>query len=142
MYAGSTEKGSSYSWVSSGSSDKAKTTYTLTVGSWTASEINNARFYLTATNNASSTRRYVYIYGVTFSVTYESDGVTYVYTLSNVSADHTIVVTATASNKILVKLNGTWTQAAKVYKKVNNSWVEQSDLTTVFSTSVNYVKGN
>lgn len=142
MYAGNTAKGSSYNWVSSGSSDKAKTTYDLTVGSWTANEINNARFYLTATNNASSTRRYVYIYGVTFNVTYESDGVTYVYTLSNVSADHTIVVTAAASNKIFVKLNGTWTQATKAYKKVNGSWVEQSDLTTVFSAGTNYVKGN
>ena len=144
MYAGNTAKGSSTSVVSSGGSDVAKTTFNLTVGSsWTATEINNARFYLTATNNASRTVRYIYIYGVSFDVTYESDGVVYVYTLTNVTTDHTIVVTAGAVTKALyVKLNGSWVQATAVYKKVSGSWVEQSDLTTVFQSGVNYKKGN
>lgn len=144
MYAGSTAKGSSNSWVTAGSTDVAKTTLTLTVGSWTATEINNARFYLTATNNASSTQRHVYVYGVSFSVTYESDGIIYVYTLSNVSADHTIVVTEVVvqNDKLYFKFNGVWTEVAKAYKKVNGSWVEQSDLSTVFSSGTNYVKGN
>lgn len=31
---------------------------------------------------------------------------------------------------------------SKVYKKINGSWVEQSDISGVFSTSANYVKGN
>lgn len=93
MYANNTAKGSATSWVSSGSA-VAKNTYTLTAGSWTASEIANARFYLTATNSARSTARHVYIYGVSFSVTYESDGVTYIYTISSVTANHTITVVA------------------------------------------------
>ena len=140
MYASSTAKGSSTSWVTSGSSDINQTTYNLTVGSWTATEINNARFYLTATNNASSTRRYVYIYGVSFNVTYESDGITYVYTLNNVSVDHTIVVTASASQQdvLYVKVNGSWVQATAVYKKVNGSWVAQTDLTNVFDSGTSY----
>ena len=142
MYAGSTAKGSSYQWVSSGS-NVAKNTYTLTIGSWTANEINNARFYLTATNSARSTSRHIYVYGVSFSVTYESDGVTYIYTISSVTGNHTIVVSAGGSStKLYVKLNGTWTQVAKAYKKINGSWVEQTDLTTVFSAGTNYVKGN
>lgn len=142
MYAGSTAKGSAYQWVSSGS-NVAKNTYNLTVGSWTASEIANARFYLTATNNASSTRRYVYIYGVSFAVTYESDGITYVYTISSVTGDHTIVVIAgsSASDVIYFKDNGAWVAATKVYKKINGSWVEQSDLTSVFNSGTNYVRG-
>jgi hypothetical protein len=40
------------------------------------------------------------------------------------------------------KTTGGWVAATKVYKKVNGSWVEQSDLTTVFDTNTNYVKGN
>lgn len=142
MYANTTAKGSSTTVVSAGGTDVAKTTFNLSVGSWTASEINNARFYLTATNNASSTRRHMYIYGVSFIVTYESSGVTYVYTLTNVTADHTIVVVAGgASATIYFKNNGSWVQAIKAYKKVNGSWVEQSDLTTVFDSNTNYVKG-
>ena len=142
MYANTTAKGSSTTVVSAGGSDVAKTTFNLTVGSWTATEINNARFYLTATNNASNTQRHMYICGVSFEVTYESSGVIYVYTISSVNANHTIVVTASgSSDKILFKNNGSWVEAIKVYKKVNGSWVEQSDLTTVFDSNTNYVKG-
>ena len=39
------------------------------------------------------------------------------------------------------KGGGGWVAATKVYKKVNGSWVEQSDLTTVFDSTKNYVKG-
>ena len=142
MYANTTAKGSSTTWVSS-SSNVAKTTYNLTVGSWTASELNdNPRFYLTATNSARSTARHVYIYGMTFSVTYEADGVVYKYTISSVTGDHAIVVTAgIPTTKILFKNNGSWVTATKVYKKVNGSWVQQTNLTNVFNSSTNYVWG-
>ena len=36
---------------------------------------------------------------------------------------------------------GGWTLVAKAYKKINGSWVQQSDLTTVFNANTNYVKG-
>lgn len=142
MYAGSTAKGSATTVVSAGGTDVAKTTFTLSVGSWTAIEIANARFFLTATNNASSTRRYIYIYGVSFSVTYESDGVVYIYTISSVTRDHTIIVTQTGSTTTLYfKQNGSWVAASKVYKKVNGVWVQQGDLSNVFDSGTNYVKG-
>ncbi len=142
MYAGSTAKGSATSWVTAGGTDVAKTTLNLTVGSWTASEVGNARFYLTATNNASSTVRHVYIYGVSFTVTYEVSGVVYTYTLTNVVADHTIVVTAGSATKAMyVKLNGTWVPCTAVYKKVNGSWVQQTDISNVFQSGVNYKYG-
>ena len=141
MYANNTAKGSSTQWVSSGSA-VAKNTYTLTVGSWTATEINNARFYLTATNSARSTARHVYIYGVSFSVTYESDGVWYIYTINSVTGDHTIVVSAGASTQtIYYKVNGSWVAATAVYKKVSGSWVLQTNLANVFSAGTNYRKG-
>ena len=141
MYAGNTAKGSATQWVSSGS-NVAKNTYTLTIGSWTATEINNAKFYLTAKNSARSTARHIYVYGVSFNVTYESAGVTYIYTISSVTGNHTIVVSAGSSAKLYVKKNGTWKEVSKAYRKVNGSWVEISDLTTVFSSGTNYVCGD
>ena len=142
MYAGSTAKGSATTVVSSYTA-VPKTTFTLTAGTWTASEIANARFYLTATNNASSTQRHMYVYGVSFIVTYESANVIYIYTITAIAADHTIVVTSGgATDTIYFKDNGSWVAATKVYKKVNGSWVEQTDLTNVFDSSTNYVKGN
>ena len=94
LYSGSTAKGSSTSIISSGGTDVAKTTFNLTVGSWTASELANARLYVTMTNNASSTHRFIYIYGVSFNVTFSIDGKIYTYTISSVTGTHTIVVTA------------------------------------------------
>ena len=93
-------------------------------------------------NGASSTHRYMYVYGVSFTVTYTVSGEVYTYTITNVTADHTIVVSAGASTKkIYFKNNGSWVAATNVYKKVNGSWVLQSDLTTVFDSNTNYLKG-
>ena len=143
MYANTTAKGSSTQWVSSGS-NVAKTTYTINMGTWSSTDLTNPRFYITATNSARSTARQIYVYGATMTVTYQmSSGGVYVYTISNVSANHTIVVTSSGgSNTIYVKINGSWVAASAVYKKVNGSWVQQSDLTTVFSSGTNYLKGN
>ena len=143
MYSGTTAKGSSYSIVSS-ATDVARTTYTLTVGNWTTSELQNARFYLTMYNGASSTVRHIYVYGVSFTVTYTVSGDIYTYTITNIAANHTIVVSASSGGpKFYIKNNGTWTQVSKIYKKVSGSWVEQASSTwsTLFNTSTNYVKG-
>jgi hypothetical protein len=70
--------------------------------------------------------------------------VNYVYTLSNVAATHTIIVSIGGASPIFyVKEDGDWEaiSVSKVFKKVNGSWVEQSDLTTVFDQTKNYVKG-
>ena len=144
MYAGSTAKGSSTTVVSSASTDISSETLNLSVGSWSASDVDNARFYLTATNGASSTKRYLYIFGVSFTVTYTISGVIYTYTISSVMADHTIVVTESAvqTDKLYFKSSGAWVQATKAYKKVNGAWVEQSNLSTVFDSNTHYVKGN
>lgn len=141
MYSGNSAKGSSTSIISSGGTDVAKTTFNLSVGSWTASELENPRFYLTCYNGASSTVRHIYVYGVSFTVSFESSNVIYIYTIENVTADHIIVVTASAPTQVIYcKVDGSWVAATKVYKKVNGSWVEQSDLTNVFTEGVNYVK--
>lgn len=97
-------------------------------------------------------RHYVGYYGglvtgISFEVTYSTgsgiDHYTYTYT---VDGDATIAVTIGGGGgdtaKIYLKINGSWVQYNKVYKKINGAWVEQSDITTVFDTSANYIKGN
>lgn len=96
-------------------------------------------------------RHYVGYYGglvtgISFKVTYSTgsgiDHYTYTYT---VDGDATIAVTIGGGGdtaKIYLKINGSWVQYNKVYKKINGAWVEQSDITTVFDTSANYIKGN
>lgn len=85
------------------------------------------------------------VLGITFSVTYSTgtgiDHYTYTYT---VSGDAAIVVTIgsiTPTNYIYCKINGSWVKANTVYKKVNGLWVQQTDLTSVFDSNTNYVKG-
>ena len=142
MYYNTTAMGSSTTITTSGGSDMAKTTFNLTPGSWTLSQLSNARLYVTATNSASRTVRYLYVYGATLTIVYQFEGKAYTYTLTNVTADHVIVVSAQATDTLYVKLNGSWVQASKVFKKVNGSWVQQTDLTTVFQSGVHYVKGS
>lgn len=66
----------------------------------------------------------------------------YTYSLSDINAAHTLVVTCVSSEgaKIFIKQSGTWTPYSKVYLKVNGTWVEQSSSkwATLFDTSLNY----
>ena len=66
----------------------------------------------------------------------------YGYDITNISADHAIVVTSSGEQpKLYKKINGVWTEIATVYKKVNGAWVVQSDVTNVFQSGVNYKQG-
>lgn len=146
MYAGTTAKGSAYQWVTSYTDASNKTTYTITAGTWTASEIANARFYITATNGASGTQRQIYVYGVSFIVTYTVSGTVYTYTISNVSSDHTIVVSSGGGTTQVIyrKVNGTWTALSPVavYLKSNGSWVQKSTWSEAFDTTKKYQWNN
>lgn len=68
--------------------------------------------------------------------------VNYTYSLSNITAAHTINVTCSSGTgaKIYIKNNGSWVQYSKVFLKVNGSWVEQSSTTwsTLLDPSENY----
>ena len=69
-------------------------------------------------------------------------GTYYGYDITNIQADHAIVVTSSgASPELYVKVNGSWVKVATAYKKVNGSWQEQSDISQVFQSGVNYLKG-
>lgn len=66
----------------------------------------------------------------------------YGYDITNISADHAIVVTSSGGVPTLYKkINGVWTEISTVYKKVNGAWVVQSDVTNVFQSGVNYKQG-
>lgn len=57
-------------------------------------------------------------------------GTYYEYTISNITADHTILVVSSGglSYTLYTKVNGIWKQATAVYVKQNGSWVEASDV--------------
>ena len=129
-YSGTTAKGS-YTDMTDSTTDKV---YTMSVGTWTATELHSAKLRYTIGVYGGL------VSGATWTVTYTVSG--YVYTITNVSTDHTIVVTESGGTEaIYYKANGSWVQATTVYKKVNGSWVQQSDLTNVFDANTNYVKG-
>ena len=68
--------------------------------------------------------------------------VSYKYKLTNIQATHTITVQVGEQTIVLYYKDGTsWRTVNKAYKKINGSWVEQLDLTTVFSNNKFYRKG-
>lgn len=64
-------------------------------------------------------------------------------TLCFYGADLTVDYTGGGSSGpvLSTKVNGSWVNVSKVYKKVSGIWVEQSDIANLFSTDTNYVKG-
>lgn len=115
LYSDSTAKGSSTSILSTNASAK-----TLSVGTWTRSELQNCRLCLKAQRNASNTTgtRPILFYGADLTVTY-----TY------------------QSEKFMLKLGGVYNDVARVFKKVNGIWIEVDDLSTAVDTSKKLVNG-
>lgn len=128
-YSGSTAKGTIQNFTSTSNGSVTISD----VGTWTASELHDAqlRFELGYYGGR--------MLGITWTVTYSVSG--YIYTVSNVAADHTIVFSSGGSQpELYVKLNGTWIQVQKAYKKTSGSW-QQIALDSAFEEGVNYVKG-
>ena len=85
-YAGDTAKGS-YTDMTESTTDRV---YTVDVGTWTAAELHEAKI-----------RHTIGVYGglvsgATWTVTYEIEG--YVYTITNISANHVIAVSPSGGN--------------------------------------------
>ena len=115
LYSGSTSKGSSTSILSTSASAK-----TLSVGTWTSSELQNCRLCLKAQRDTdvTSNKRSLLFYGADLTVT---------YTYKN--------------EKFMLKLGGAWHDVARVFKKVNGIWVEQTELANVIEDGVRYQNG-
>ena len=129
-YSGSTAKGTRQDFTSTSNSLVTMTD----PGTWTAAELHDAQLRFEVGYYGGR------MLGITWAVTYQVSG--YVYTITNISTDHTIVVTAGGSTTTMyLKVNGSWVAASKVYKKFNGAWVAQTDLTAVFESGTNYTKG-
>ena len=129
-YSGSTAKGTLQNFTSTSNGIVTVSD----VGTWTASELHDAqlRFELGYYGGR--------MLGITWTVTYTASG--YVYTISNVTADHAIVFSSGgAQPELYVKLGGSWTKVSTGYVKTNGSWVETA-LDSIFQSGTNYVKGN
>jgi len=144
LYSGSTKKGTEQEFTSTSN-------YVMTlddIGTWTADELHSAKVRFTVAYYGGG------ISGISWEVTYEING--FMYTITNVQADHTILVSAVATGntimiksggqwkkaqKVFVKVNGTWQQVTKVMKKTNGSWVQSSDISDMFQQNSNLMKG-
>ena len=111
LYSGTVAKGSATSTKTSAA------VYNLSCGTWTRAELDNIRL-LTKITNANSGSSIFYFYGADLTVTY-----TY------------------QSEKFILKLGGAWQDVARVFKKVNGIWVEQTDLSSVIPGNVRYQNG-
>lgn len=85
------------------------------------------------------------VLGITFEVTYSTgsgiDHYTYTYTVSGDATIAVVIGGGGSTQTISFKQNGSWVAATTVYKKVNGAWVQQTDLSSVFDSNTNYVKG-
>lgn len=143
LYSGSTLKSTAQEFTST----SMQLITISNVGSWTADELHNAILRFTVGYYGGA------ISGISWEVSYEIDG--FVYTITNISADHVIIVNPISGaediifRKILsswvqaaiiyLKVSGTWKQVSKVYKKVNGVWVEQTDKSAMFNSNAIYI---
>lgn len=125
LYSGTTAKGSESEFTST--SDQ---TVTMTAGTWTAAELHDAilRFTIGYYGGAVS--------GAVWTVAYELDG--YVYTITNVVADHALVFSAGSTGpQLYVKQGTSWVQVTTAYRKVSGTW-RQVQLDQAFTSGMKY----
>lgn len=118
LYSGDTAKGSKSSFTST-----SKQIVEMTTGSWTRQELQTARLAFTIGYYGGL------VNGADWTVVYTtptSGGVYYVYTISNVTEDHIIIILADSSGDrtaLYIKINGTYKNVKAIYKKINGSYV-------------------
>ena len=70
LHANTTAKGSAVTTRSTSSSK-----YAITAGTWSRSELNNIRLYISATHNTSTSSAYLYLYGADVTINYTAEDV-------------------------------------------------------------------
>lgn len=124
LYSGSTAKGDALDFTST-----SDAVYNMTTGTWAASELEDAILRFTIGYYGGR------LVGATWTVTYEMSG--YVYTITNIVADHAIVVSAASSTALYAKQGSTWVAVTAAYRKVSGSW-QQVAVDQAFSAGTNY----
>ena len=90
LYSGSTTKGSAVTITGSGNTS---TNHNINGGTWTRAELDNAKIVIYIRRGNNTDQASFSFWGATLSVTYSLPANDYyVYTLSNVSTDHTIII--------------------------------------------------
>lgn len=104
----------------SGAAGTSATTRTLTPGTWTRAELQDARvrFYARRSNSSTSNSYNMRFYGATMTVTYEYDDSPAPPIPLRVKQNGSWVT----PTKVLVKDNGSWTEASKILVKDGGTW--------------------
>lgn len=90
LYSGSTAKGTATTITGTGGTN---TEHNINGGSWTRAELDNAKIVIRVVRGNNTEQASFSFWGATLSVAYSLPvGDYYTYTLSNVSADHTIII--------------------------------------------------
>ena len=101
----------------------------LTTGDWTREDLSNIKLKISGSYEGESVYG-LYLYGADLIVDLTINKEHYTYTVSNILANHEIVVSAGRS--LYIKRNGSWVQLNKIYKKVGGAWVEQANYVEAF----------
>ena len=142
MYSGTTAKGSATTMSGSNSSP---TTHTLTVGTWTAAEIQNAclRFHVVRGSSNTSTSATFSIYGATLTVAYTINGYMYEITSSSTvsgmtaspasqevfqGGSGTVRIDGSSLSGVTVKDNGTDVTSSLVQHEIESGGTKETDL--------------
>lgn len=80
---------------------------------------------------------------ITYTVPSTGHDYYWTYTITNLAADHAVVVGSGGTTITWYKkVNGSWVSqgtVATVYKKISGSWVQQSDISSAIDSSTNYI---
>ena len=128
--------------------------FTTSSSNFSYADLANVKLKVKPGTASSSSR--LFLYGAELTITYTVPTGTYIYTISNISANHTVVVSDVATgDKIYVKTNNTWKESnnifvknssweslSNVYKKISGSWVKQDDKSAMFDGNAIYITKN
>lgn len=137
--SGATITDSSYKLACNTSTHNQSTTQTLTYSNVAAGEHYIDVKY--SKDDASAEHNDTLQFQV--AITYNQSVSYYSYSITNIQADHAIVVSPSGGGEQLyVKVSGSYRAVSAVYMKVNGSWVQQTNLSSLFNTNTKYVQRN
>ena len=138
---GATITDSSYKKACNTSSDNTSSVQTLTYSNVSSGDHSIWVKFSKDDGSASNNDTLQFQVSITLNEPF-TPGTYWGYDITNITADHAIVVTSSGSGpSMYVKLNGTWTQVARAYKKVSGSW-QQVELDQAFEAGVNYIRSD
>lgn len=114
-------------------------TYSVSSPNITAQDLQNLTFRIYCTNT-TTTSRTIRFYGATLTVNCHAGVHNYTYTIQNVNDDHNILITGVP----MLKSNDAWSRYALLWKKVNGSWVRETNMSNqnIFDSGKVYMLGN